>query len=167
MSEQFNSSFFLFFFPLWPRLTCNFAYNAPLIDHSCLINLICSCACKAFKGLAKVMVDKSFEFSKAEIVISNLSRTVTSSFYTILESANSPPNNLTLFAIPRSLSEYSWTISNSFIFYNLNSLIRFSICIPLIFSSPSYSFLRKSQISLTVFKVIILVNIVGEIIENK
>ncbi|KAK9111265.1 hypothetical protein Scep_018784 [Stephania cephalantha] len=67
----------------------------------------------------------------------------------------------------RSLSEYSLIVSDSFILCISNSLMRFNTCIALIFSSPSYSSLRKSQIALADFRAIILVKIDDDTAANR
>ncbi|KAK9086929.1 hypothetical protein Syun_029323 [Stephania yunnanensis] len=45
--------------------------------------------------------------------------------------------------------------------------MRFNTCIALIFSSPSYSSLRKSQIALADFRAIILVKIDDDTTSNR
>jgi hypothetical protein len=63
---------------------------------------------------------------------------------------------------------YFIIVSESFIFCISNSQIKFSInCIPLTLLFHSYSFFKKSQITLVVFSVIILVKIEDETAVNK
>jgi len=73
------------------------------------------------------------------MVASNLSGTVTSSSSTILESFNSDPSNYTLLVMLKTLSEYSFTDSESFILYTSKFLIKFNTFIPQILSSPAFS----------------------------
>lgn len=146
---------------------CDLAWKAPFTNSFCLTSLLCSCASSDFNNFAKVMLDKSFEFSKYEIIASNFSGIMTITFGTILELEKSIPRSLTLLTMPRSLLEYSLIVYDSFIFCISNSLIKFSICISLTLSFPSYSCLKKSQILLVVFRVIILENMVDETATNK
>ena len=84
--------------------------KAPSIASSCLMTLLCSCACKACKSSAREIFYRSFMLSRVVMVTSNFSGTVTSSFSTILESFNTDPSNLnlTLLAMLRSLSRYGF-----------------------------------------------------------
>ena len=141
-NSPFSYWFFLILLSLFLQPPLCLVVKAPSIAPSCLMALLSSCACKAFKSSARETFDRSFVFSRVVMVASNLSITVTSSFSTTLESFNTDPSNLTLLAMLRSLSEYSFTDSDSFILCSSNSLIRFSTCIRRILSSPSYSALR-------------------------
>ncbi|KAK9114716.1 hypothetical protein Syun_021513 [Stephania yunnanensis] len=79
------------------------------------MRFLCSCACIALNNSAKLTLAKFLIFSSDEIVASNLVGLVTRIFCTILESENLEPSNFTLFVIPSNLSEYSFTVSESFI----------------------------------------------------
>jgi len=117
--------------------------------------------------LVKVIVDKSFVFSKEVINALYLSGTDIIIFSTSLESRNSFPNNFILLAIPNNLFEYYLIVSDSFILCISNSLINFKTFMPRIFSFPSYSTFKYSQISLGDFRVMILVIIICETPANK
>ena len=75
--DWINSCFFFIVVVVWlivvhlllmlPSLVFIFALKAPPIEHSCLVSLLCS---KAFKSSTKVILYKSFEFFKEEIVAS-------------------------------------------------------------------------------------------------
>ena len=75
------------------------AWNAPSIDPSYLIILLCSKAYKALTSSTKDILDRSLEFSKEEIVASYFLGRVTKIFWTILSLENSLPYNLILFAM--------------------------------------------------------------------
>lgn len=85
---------FLFFCHLlFPSSLC-LASKAPSRTPSCLMTRLYSCACKALKSSASVILDKFFAFSKVVIVASNLLGSVTKIFSTILESL--PKKNPTI-----------------------------------------------------------------------
>ena len=86
------------------------------------------------------------------MVASNFSGTVTSNFSTILESFNTEPSNLRLLAMLRSLSEYSFTDSDSFIFCNSKTLTKFRTFIPRILSTW-----RSFEIELQIGKLLPLI----------
>ncbi|PHT50863.1 hypothetical protein CQW23_10610 [Capsicum baccatum] len=122
----------------------------PKLLTTCLISLLCSCACNVFNNSAKVILDRSFVFCKVIIDASYLSGTVIRIFSTILESLNFVPNNLILLTMLRSRSEYSLTVSDSFIFCNSNSLIRFNTFMPRILSSQVVMDNGTLQVTLSV-----------------
>lgn len=69
--ERLECCYSLFLF-LPSKLLFDLARKALSVDASCLISLLCSCACRAFNNPAKVILDIPFEFSNEEIVVSNL-----------------------------------------------------------------------------------------------
>jgi hypothetical protein len=92
---------FCFFLFLPSLLFWDLTKNASSTVFSCLISLLCSCACSAFNNSTKVMLDKSLEFSKDEIVVSNFFGIVTRIFWTILESEKSVLRSFILLIILR------------------------------------------------------------------
>jgi len=98
-----------------PPSSC-LASNTSSTNLSSLIALCCSCACKEFNNYAKVMFDRSLVFSNMVMVVLNPSSIVTKTFSTMRESLNTLPSNLILFAMPKSLLEYSL---NLFTFCNV------------------------------------------------
>lgn len=86
--------------------------------------LLCYNACNSS---AKVILHRSFMFSKKVMETSYLSGIVTRIFSTIMDQKKIQclASNLTLFAMVRNLSTF-FTVSNSIILYNSNSLIKFS-----------------------------------------
>ena len=113
-------------------------WRAPSTIRSCLICLCCFWACKAFNNFAKVILDRSFVFSKVVVDVSYLSGCYKNFFYNfwIREFTS---NNLTLLTITSNLFEDSLIVSDSFILCNSNFLIKFSTCKPHILLSPAYS----------------------------
>ena len=87
-TSPFSCWFCLIWLPLFLQPPLWLAIKAPSIAPSCLMALLCSCACKAFKSSAREIFYRYFVFSRVVMVASNLSVTVTSSFSTILESFN-------------------------------------------------------------------------------
>jgi len=130
------------FFLYFPLSSC-LVGNASSTNISSLIALHCSCACKEFNNCAKVILDKSLVFSNVVMVALNLLGIITKIFPIKRDSLNVVPNNLILFVMLKSLSEYSLMFSDSFIFCNSKSPIRFSTCMPLLLSSPSYSWMNN------------------------
>ena len=98
-------NWFFFFLP-FSAYWC-LAGRAPSISASCLLILLCSCACKAFKSSTSVISNKSLGFSKVVMDASNLVGTATRIFSTILEYGKEDPSNLTRFAMLSNLLEYS------------------------------------------------------------
>ena len=92
----------LFFLSLPPLEFCVFIWKAPCTASSCLIILLYFCAYRAFFSSPKVMVDKSFDSSNANIFNSYFLGTVTRIFCTILSSGKSFPRSFTLFSMPNS-----------------------------------------------------------------
>ena len=72
---------------------------------------------KEFKSV-KEYSDRLLSIANKVRLLGFVLKEMTSRFSTILESFNTEPNNLTLLAMLRSLSEYSFTDSDSFIFCN-------------------------------------------------
>ena len=85
-----------------PLEFCVFIWKAPCTASSCLIILLYFCAYRAFFSSPKVMVDKSFDSSNANIFNSYFLGTVTRIFCTILSSGKSFPRSFTLFSMPNS-----------------------------------------------------------------
>jgi len=124
------------------------AWTTPFLDCSFLtILLFFLCLFNALNSYIRVILDKSYVFSKEWIEAWNLWRTVISIFLTILESKNSKPCNLTYL---QCWEVYCRTLESSlfdfFNFYISNSITRFNTSRVFIFSFPSHSSLRNYQI---------------------